>query len=181
MPGTRNRERAAGNKRFKATLQRGGSMPHETVFFSSLVTRVLPQSWYSSGRYKRQLVVTEAAVYECSVGLSPKVLQRVELEALGCVSLSRLSVSGTFALMVPGKHDSLFETPRRAEIVSWMLHLYEARTQQALIVNFMQSILLTQENGDVMSTYFDESSGNVVMTRYDASRAAAGANGGRAT
>ena len=75
-------------------------------------------------------------------------------------------VSGTFALVVPTEFDRLYDTVRRTELVSWLLHLYEARTGQALICNFMQSILLTLENGETMTTYFDEAKGTVAFSSY---------------
>eukprot|EP00941_MAST-03F_sp_MAST-3F-sp1_P001569 g1569.t1 len=213
-----------GDSSVKEILIRAGAKPHETIFFSSVVQRVVPPSFFSSGRLQRSIIVTEAAVYECIASRSTlwgsatkwkssiktpikgvpnslsinetsnairtpqqktplpmqqstplsepslligKCVDRVPLEKIGCLSLSRLMSSSIFAIVVPTRFDRLYDSVRRNELVAWMLHLYESRTGQALITNHMRSILLTLESGEVMTTYFSDADGSIRMELYN--------------
>eukprot|EP00750_Incisomonas_marina_P000528 INCI1041.2.p1 GENE.INCI1041.2~~INCI1041.2.p1 ORF type:complete len:1179 (-),score=296.47 INCI1041.2:265-3801(-) len=137
--------------RLKSAICEMSGSDDEIILFSSVVQRVLPDTWThnltgNGNRARRALVLTSAALYELATPQSKKILSRVPLTAVGCISLST-HANSVFSLSCPDMHDFLYDTSRRAELVARLMLLYYATTWKNLHIDFMRSISLKMENG----------------------------------
>eukprot|EP00939_MAST-03C_sp_MAST-3C-sp1_P005183 g5183.t1 len=100
----------------------GGDGRRETVLFSSVVVRLVPSSKLLSflsteaRRWRRVLVLTDAALYEMDSVVSLKIRRRVPLESICTLALSR-SAHDCLALMRRESYDRVYQTMRRTELV----------------------------------------------------------------
>lgn len=142
----------------------------ELILFSSVVQRVLPDSWHSNilgtgNRARRAIVLTSAALYELASPQSKKILVRVPLTAVGCISLST-HANSVFSLSCPDIFDFVYDTSRRSELVARLMLVYYGITWTNLRIDFMRSITLRMENGQIKHAFFDEQKGIVRISDF---------------
>ena len=146
-------------------MKEKGMEPLEQIVFSTVLHRCVPAFLFFSTKKKRELIITTKAIYECDNTLTFSVRRRLAYRDINIVSIST-AAADVFALLPRAHFDLLYQTMRRTEIVARLMQCYEAEVGTPLKIRFMQTILLTMENGDIKTTYVDEENATVKMEEY---------------
>ena len=120
----------------------GGS--EETILYTERLTKINRKGKSQD----REFMITEAAIYNMRPGKYKKSKRRVEIQDVGMVTLSKVSIE--FAIHVPSQYDYHLCSKNKEKIVEVLQGLYEKKTNKKLLIvkseqEHLKDIILTKK------------------------------------